>query len=95
MWDEDREKIRSESFTLLSSFDHLATLSFILSNRKPNLLFFTLRLYYYHKVSILFFKDNEAVVTIQQEWRRVAAVIEPTVGNAMPTCKPCIFMQDY
>src|SRR5918998_615481 len=32
MWDEDKEKIRSESFTLLSSFAHLATLSFILSN---------------------------------------------------------------
>src|ERR687894_787818 len=31
MWEEDREKIRSESFTLLSSFAHLATLSFILS----------------------------------------------------------------
>src|ERR687890_32928 len=56
MWDEDREKIRSESFTLLSSFDHLATLSFILSNRKPKLLFITLRLFYYHKYAFSFLR---------------------------------------
>src|SRR5215212_8371388 len=56
MWDEDREKIRSESFTRLSSFDQLATLSFILSNRKPNLLFSILRLYSYHKYPFSFLR---------------------------------------
>src|SRR5215216_985628 len=57
MWDEDREKIRSESFTLLSSFDHFATLSFILSNRKPNFAVFILRLYYYHKHPFSFLRQ--------------------------------------
>src|SRR5215208_2560448 len=84
MWDEDREKIRSESFTLLSSFDHLATLSFILSNRKPTLLFFTLRLYYYHKYPFSFLKIMRQRYQIQQEWS-MTAVIESNVGSAVHT----------
>src|SRR5829696_2438281 len=57
MWDEDREKIRSESFFLSSSLYHLFLLYFILSKRKRNLLFFTLRLYYYHKYPFSFLRQ--------------------------------------